>query len=400
MPSKFFETLGTVPTLDALLHVGAGPSFAAGLYEMLPAKRYILAEADPDAAETLRREIPDSRFIVEERMLAAESGPATFRRFTLAALNGPFENGGILAVYPRLREIERLDLATMAAERFIEALDLPAHGRCALVLDLPGQEPAILRSLSPGKLQSFDFMIVRGAGEHRMKNASFHLEAHDLLLQAGFAATLEEASGDSLFPLAIFRLDRRALEIQALRQERDSLATRHQQLATERDALASEKDVLAKEREALKKEIEAGKAGAAETEKKRADLAAQLDARTKERDTLAAENKALDSRLSSLASEHSELATRHQQLATERDALISKKDTLAKERDQSRTERDALIKERDQLKKTAADRAARIAELEAQVADQAERQKLIDEQMIRAETQLEMLKEFLQPGFQ
>jgi predicted nucleic acid-binding Zn-ribbon protein len=61
---------------------------------------------------------------------------------------------------------------------------------------------------------------------------------------------------------------------------------------------------------------------------------------------------------------------------------------------------EAAVKERDQFKKTAVDRASRIAELEAQVADQAERQKQIDEQMIRAETQLEMLKEFLQPAFQ
>jgi hypothetical protein len=38
--------------------------------------------------------------------------------------------------------------------------------------------------------------------------------------------------------------------------------------------------------------------------------------------------------------------------------------------------------------------------LEAQIADQTERQKLIDEQMIRAETQLEMLKDFMQPAFQ
>ena len=61
---------------------------------------------------------------------------------------------------------------------------------------------------------------------------------------------------------------------------------------------------------------------------------------------------------------------------------------------------EAAAKERDALKKTASDRAGRIAELEAQVSDQAERQKQIDEQMIRAETQLEMLKEFMQPAFQ
>jgi hypothetical protein len=58
---------------------------------------------------------------------------------------------------------------------------------------------------------------------------------------------------------------------------------------------------------------------------------------------------------------------------------------------------EGAVTERDALKKTVADRAARIAELEAQVSDQAERQKQIDEQMIRAETQLEMLKEFMRP---
>jgi hypothetical protein len=77
--------------------------------------------------------------------------------------------------------------------------------------------------------------------------------------------------------------------------------------------------------------------------------------------------------------------------------LKTEKDTLAKERDVLASDKKALSSERDQLKKTAADRANRIAELEAQIADQAERHKLIHEQIFRAETQLEMLKEFLQP---
>jgi chromosome segregation ATPase len=173
--------------------------------------------------------------------------------------------------------------------------------------------------------------------------------------------------------------------------------------------------------EALKKEIEASKANAAETEKKRAGLATQFDARTKERDTLAAEKQALDARLSALAADHENLGklAHERQTALEalkkeieaskanaaetekkRAELATQFDARTKERDQFRTERDNLVKERDQLKKTAGDRASRIAELEARVADQAERQKLIDEQMVRAETQLEMLKEFLQPAFQ
>jgi hypothetical protein len=55
--------------------------------------------------------------------------------------------------------------------------------------------------------------------------------------------------------------------------------------------------------------------------------------------------------------------------------------------------------ERDALKKTVSDGAMRIAELEAQVADQAERQRKIDEEMIKVEGQLDVLKDFLRPNF-
>jgi chromosome segregation ATPase len=147
------------------------------------------------------------------------------------------------------------------------------------------------------------------------------------------------------------------------------------------------------ERDALKKELESAKLGAAETEKKRADLAVQIDLRTKEREALGSERDALKKELEAAKLGAAETEKKRADLAVQIDLRT-------KERDQSRTERETLVKERDQLKKTAGDRASRIAELEAQVADQADRQKLIDEQMVRAETQLEMLKEFLQPAFQ
>ena len=92
------------------------------------------------------------------------------------------------------------------------------------------------------------------------------------------------------------------------------------------------------------------------------------------------------------------------QLASERqsalEAAVKAKEEQTKLASERQSALEAAVKERDALKKTASDRAARIAELEAQVSDQAERQKQIDEQMTRAETQLEMLKEFMQPAFQ
>lgn len=163
-----------------------------------------------------------------------------------------------------------------------------------------------------------------------------------------------------------------------------------------------------------------------ESQKKLKELEATTESATRERD-------ALRTKLAELEKNHQELVTRHtatvtseqdlvtrhsalltaleelqvqlSSLATERTALQAKITELentisaaARERDQARAERDNVLKERDTLKKTVSDRAMRIAELEAQVADQAERQKQIDEEMAKAEGQLEMLKELLRPA--
>lgn len=60
----------------------------------------------------------------------------------------------------------------------------------------------------------------------------------------------------------------------------------------------------------------------------------------------------------------------------------------------------ALSAELDAAKKTAAEKTMHISQLEAQVADQAERQQLIDEQLVKAEGQLELLKDLLRPALQ
>jgi chromosome segregation ATPase len=92
--------------------------------------------------------------------------------------------------------------------------------------------------------------------------------------------------------------------------------------------------------------------------------------------------------IDTLRAKLAELEKTHQELVTSAKDLASARDNSTKERDQARLERDAL-------KKTASDRALRIAELKAQVADQAERQKQIDEEMAKAEGQLDMLKDLL-----
>lgn len=203
------------------------------------------------------------------------------------------------------------------------------------------------------------------------------------------------------------------LKNKTLESEKASLAANNEKLAQQ----AHERQTAL---ETANKHLTTSKSQTAETEKKLADLQSALQ-KSKEENALLlgqlhsvqeelevyfSKNKTLDCEKASLFSNNEELA----KLAQERQsALETAEKHLAAAKAQAAetekklievaTERDASIKERDQHKKTASDRASRIAELEAQVSDQAERQKLIDERMIRAETQLEMLKEFVQPAF-
>ncbi len=343
------------PEFDTLVHLGAGPVFDAELYAALPARRYLLVEADPDSAADLQRAAPKP-FEVLEKLVAPAPGPHPFRRFSLPALNGLLGLGAWQTIYPRAHEIAQLRLAAVNPAQLLTDLALSSKGKHALVLGLPGLETDLLSALFTDTPLPFDWIFLTGAAPPLMDQAKPMSEALQLVGKHHFQVKAQDDHSDPLQPVAFLQRDRRALELQSLRQDRET--------------------------------------------------------RTKERDALRA-------KLTALESEHSELATRHQQLATaftalenKHSSLVTERDDLAKEKqslankvaelEKSRQElsaaRDNAAKERDALKKTASDRATRIAELEAQLTDQAERQKQIDEEMAQTEGQLTMLKDLLRPA--
>jgi predicted nucleic acid-binding Zn-ribbon protein len=410
--SELLQAAGALPRIDTVVHLGAGPFFDDELYRRLGAQRHVLVEADPEAAGHLRRSIPDSGFEVRECMVASASGNVLFHRFSLPALNGPFAVGEISRIYPRLRELESLPMASTATESFFASIALPPDATSALLFDIPGQEANILRALPSRILQQFEVIAVRGAGDPRMQGAALHADAHTVLAGAGFLQASGGTKSDPLFPLALFRLDRGALELQVIREERDTLQAKLAALQSEHSKLSTRHSSLATALEELQ-----GKHSSLVTAEKdlsaaRDNLAKERDQARAERDNAAKERDALQAKLAALQSEHSDLVTRQSSLATALEELQGKhssllatekdvaaaRDNLTKERDQARAERDNAAKERDTLKKTASDRAMRIAELEAQVADQAERQRQIDEEIAKAEGQLEMLASLFESG--
>lgn len=297
-----------IPAFDTVLHIGAGPDFQEELYAQLSSKKTILVDADPENAEELRMRAGDRPIQVVEALISAGSEKKPFYCYSLRSLNGVFPLGPIQDIYPRAKEMQRIDLKSQSFDAFLDSLGLDLAGKHALILGVPGLEADLLTAGGDRISQLFDWIFLTGAGSVRPDGAKPFADTHKTLEKLHFGVVSQDGQKDPLQHQALFKRDEKSL------------------------ALAAAQKLIS------------------ELSKKRDELAEQLDVRTKERD-------------------------------------------------QTRSEKESLVKERDQLKKTAGDRAARIAELEAQVADQAERQKLIDEQMIRAETQLEMLKEFLKPAF-
>jgi chromosome segregation ATPase len=158
----------------------------------------------------------------------------------------------------------------------------------------------------------------------------------------------------------------------------------------EQAKLASERQAVL---EALNKQLADAKAAleaAGKAKEEQAKLAAERQA------VLEALNKQLADAKAAL--EAAGKAKEEQaKLAAERQAALN---TALKARDENANALKSQTSEINQLKKNTFDKSSRIADLEAQVEDQAERQRLIEDEMLKAETQLEMLKEFMLPSIE
>ena len=165
------------------------------------------------------------------------------------------------------------------------------------------------------------------------------------------------------------KLRERQQELAEMEKHHQDLVTRHSSIAMALEEIQGTHSSLVAERDKLQARVKELESAAAEA--------------VKERDTL---KKTVSDRAMALE----EIQGKHSSLVAERVKLQAR----VKELESAAAE---AFKERDTLKKTVSDRAIRIAELETLVADHASRQAQIDEELAKAEGQLEMLKELLRP---
>jgi hypothetical protein len=187
-----------------------------------------------------------------------------------------------------------------------------------------------------------------------------------------------------------------------LQSELDKAAKRHAQLEAERDALAQartseaeakelalqERDALAQAKTALQTQLEA-------LEKAIADSQAQLGIKNKAQSDLQDQLGAITQAQVGLQSELDKAAKRLGQLEAERDALGKAKEAETAAKNKAITEKDALTKEKQTEASKHKEKQERIEQLEAINQDLQHRQNMQHEELVKAEAQIELIKELL-----
>jgi hypothetical protein len=143
------------------------------------------------------------------------------------------------------------------------------------------------------------------------------------------------------------------------------------------------------------------------------EVSEQLDQACSERDSATRERDELKSKLTAAAAAAAVAASDFEtKLASLAEAHHAERETTKKENDQLKTTLAELqhkiqqldqslsnvSKDRSALKKVVSEGSLRIAELETQLADQSNRQQQINEEMAKADGQLQMLKDLLRPS--
>ena len=376
------------------LVIGAGNGASLPALRRLGSSRLVLAEAHPRQAEELARR---ARTDLGEEVWHQAITATAQGNVSLHVLNNPNYNSlkspsGLLTYFPNLRAISILEAPSRTLTESITALS-PAEGDDnLLILDAPGQALELLQATSPTALQSFAWIIIKGAVETLYSEDSTATESAFWLQKLGFDPVSEDQ--EALYPhtalllvrnptrVETYRLD---TEIRQLYEQLDQCQRAHvheaedyqqkldqlgqhtdeqtRQLSERQkqlDTLTSEKTELITVRDALSQDKVALTSARDQQTKLAAERQTQLDALTSEKTALIAANDVLNKDKAELTAARDEQTKLANERKAQLDALTSEKTELIAARDALSQDKAALTTARDEQTKLANERKAQL----------------------------------------
>lgn len=369
--------LAGAPT--CVVHIGAGPGAELPGLLALGAKRFVLVEGDPDAADELEL-AAGSRAEVLRAVVSPAGGPANWHTVNVSGLSGLRPPSSALQrLYPRLRSERGPTLRTVALGELLEPLALDPTASHLLLLDLPGSEDELLAALPEALLTTFEWIELRGCTEPLYEGASVADAALQRLQALGYELMAQDLDGRPAWPRRLLRLDRRRVEHQKLVQQ---VAILNAALRDSEAAVAT----LRTEQTALSKALA-----------EQSQRAAEGDELLRQATQSLQEQRELTTQRLKLLEQATQARDSLAKLAAERQAQLVK---LGAARDQAVQVNIELRIEIERLQRAAHERDVKLAELEVRLADAAQREKALADEMTRATAQIDLIKDLLlrEPG--
>jgi hypothetical protein len=390
---------------DTIVHIGAGDGSRLGAYSALAYRRLVLVEGDTQSLVALRAHAPTvAGAEVMEAVVAARAGTGMWFQCSLPGLNGLIDPRELAAVFPRLLVRSETPVTTVAIADLIRQLALSASSAATnlLILEVPGQEAALIEALPGDGVALFAHIAVQGcsalAGGKAFEAATQRLHA------LHFIDRLIDCSCEPLWPVAWLAFDadiaekerlhrvagEQAVRIDALCAEVEDLRLRH---AAASDAAAlSESRRNAEHSRTVRLLIERMSQVWEQQRLAEGELHAarilELESRLTDADQVRRTCAELTARLAEVEAEFR--ATEAQVAACE--AAVAHRDQLLADCAQQ------TASLQDQLSQTLAQLAALRGSQAESDQEVARRRRVYEDQMLRAQSQMELVKDLLLRG--
>jgi hypothetical protein len=225
---------GLAAKVEACVCVGVGSVALADELSALRPARLILLEGNEEAAAQIAAQMP--RWPAAElhtAVVAPNAGVVTWYTHNLPSFDGPVDAAPLTRFFPRLARTGETRRDAVGFGDWLASLNVrhaEAGSVNVLVLVLPGQEVALLRSMSPQLLECFDAVVAQGCSDIAYADDSTLPAMLRFLEDRGFLSG-EVLSQRLLWPTVVARLDRprwNAAKLQRRVHELDAVITEQQ----------------------------------------------------------------------------------------------------------------------------------------------------------------------------
>lgn len=378
-------------TLGTVVHIGAGDTAVLEAYDRVRLQRLVLVEGDPETAALLKEAAAKCEGVrVLATAVAPEAGSLVWFRYNLARLNGPVDWESLTSIYPRLRRLDCLSVRAAALRTLLEQQVDITDGSTdnVLVLNVPGQEGPLLASL-PAELQHhFTWVVLCTCSAPLGPSESTPSAALQYLQRGSYGLAATAGDADTLWPAKLLRFDATSFELRTLRDRLDTaIALQQSQTAT----IAEQQ----RQREALEQDRAALEAAARQSSEELRQVSQARDGLALSLSQAQTQIASLNSALGETRKQAAERESLVQQLMKVRDELTRQSSERQVEIEALQRERTLLAEARDEQARARRQEEQRSAQLESALAELTARHGLLQEELVKAEAQIELITDLL-----